>query len=593
MLEFSLKQFELAVHRREYEPAGRLLANLLMGFDQRYGAFGAVGMDERDERELMRLASAVTTLFCDRGFQPSPAAFQLIVVFQRWLQVIFGATPFYTADHILATYLEGEWLRAEDVHKFALLYGLDCEQKCDIEAMWKQMPSVTATMCLGALASRVIVTPQAHARREHLLEWLPSRIAGLDLDQIPVRMVHQAWMHSAYGLTPRRNDLKQALNAVVRRKMLERGFRDDATPDGKKNRRPRMVVVLDWFHTSHVVYRSFSQMIRALGERFEMHAVVPTGNIDDEAAKLFESVRSPNDKEPEPSIKDLAGHIRRLRPDIVFHIGVGMSQPGVFLANIRLAPVQVVSHGHPSSVRSDQIDYFLAEQSYAGAAQAHSEQMLLVPDDSFVSEPAQGPVAAERKDFGLDIVVMSTPMKLNPVFLGTCRKIIEGAALPIRLHVMVGMENGVSKRYVERVVQAQIPGANVYGQMDRESTLKLLASGDMFLTPFPFGNANSLVDCASQGMPGVSFEGIEIGERMAAQVTRRIGLPEALIAKSIPEYIETGIKLARDAEWRGALRRDLLARSSRGDFGICRGNPGPVVDAFLSTMETKEAFAHG
>ena len=48
--------------------------------------------------------------------------------------------------------------------------------------------------------------------------------------------------------------------------------------------------------------------------------------------------------------------------DIIFYPDIGMSAITYFLAFSRLAPVQIVSWGHPETTGIDTIDYFLSSQ---------------------------------------------------------------------------------------------------------------------------------------------------------------------------------------------------------------------------------------
>ena len=79
----------------------------------------------------------------------------------------------------------------------------------------------------------------------------------------------------------------------------------------------------------------------------------------------------------------------------------------------------------------------------------------------------------------------------------------------------------------------------------------------MFLSPFPFGNTNGIIDAVTAGIPGVCKTGREVFEHIDEGLFRRLGLPDWCIAASVEEYVAAAVRLADDYSARAALYREL------------------------------------
>lgn len=63
--------------------------------------------------------------------------------------------------------------------------------------------------------------------------------------------------------------VKKPLNQVIRRHLLECGCTDrDISKIGYRNNKPVMVVLLEYFHSAHAVFRLHALSLRLQGERF-------------------------------------------------------------------------------------------------------------------------------------------------------------------------------------------------------------------------------------------------------------------------------------------------------------------------------------
>lgn len=612
-MPFSLDQFEWLVHRHRNEEAAQVLMGLIRDLHVGYGRIPELGdytmtgrQDPRNLRYVTRLAAGISSLFADDSFQMSPRGFQLFAMAHRWLSAIFGASAFGTADHVIRAFnLHPEdaakkfEVRDKDLLKFALLYSIDSEVPLDLEALWAKDRITASALFLGILSARVVLSDAAHEKREKLLVWFPAKVAELNLPDLPIGFLHDVWMHCTYAASAKKHDIKKALNRLIRDDLIRVGFSDDLRERSPlAGRKPVVVVILDHFHSRHVVFRWFARILAALRPTFRLVGIC-IQKPDESAAALFDRqvlVELPEDGGLGDALKPMIAAINEEAPDIVFHLGVGMALQGIFLANLRLAPVQIASVAHPASTRSTQVDYFVVEDdllnsSSESAVADFNEQLLLVPPSTFGLLPPPTPEferRPRRNDGVVNIAVVLSLMKLNPPFIVACREIMKRAAVPTRLHVMLGGSYGVTTMYVDNLIRRYIPDAVIYPQLTQEQYYTALGQADMCLDPFPFGNASTLIDYASEGVPSVCLIGDVIPSRHSAWIMKRMGLPDWLTARTIDEYIEKAAILASDASRRESLRtylRDAFQSSKVGSLDIFRGDPQVVCRLFKALIE--------
>jgi hypothetical protein len=601
---FSLEKFEFLCYSRQHETAARELVRLLKLIDINYGGLDAEFMrvrsaaidlmpeSLRDQHLLNRIAGAISALFSDPGFHISVEGFGQLIVFQRWLSALFAASAFVNCDHILkslnalgadATEFQ---VTERDLPKFCILYSPESELPLNVELLWRQNKPMAAALFLALLSPRFLGTPVAHAKREALLGWLPAHLDQIaSLDVLPLGILHDVYMHCSYADLPARHAIKRPINRLIRKKMVAMGLTDIASvaarvpgatePDPALRTKPVMLVLLEWFGRTHSIYRTHAKTLNAARRRFHLVAIASAANIDDAGRAIFDEVIEFDAKD------DVSAGLRQLhavaaarKPAVFYMPSVGMFPITMFAANLRLAPLQVAALGHPATTHSDCIDYISVEDDFVGDPACFSETLLRLPKDGQPYWPSligikdgQGgtpPVARKDRhaDADLDrpianIAIAATIMKLNPGFLLACRRIQALSRRTIHFHFLVGQAQGLVTPQVLRLIRSYLPGAEVYPHRPYDDYMATLNTCDMFMSPFPFGNTNGVVDAVSLGLPGVCKTGPEVFEHIDEALFRRLQLPEWTITATVEEYVQAAVRMADNVDERAALYRQL------------------------------------
>lgn len=610
----SVIRFEQEVAAKNYEAACVALLDILGKIDSNFGGIQGIEIDfptqledlpkEKDIYFATRMAVAITELFSDPKLDISVSGAQRFLTLQRWLNMIFAASPFVNADHILKTYNRNPNPENPlDIHldtskssliKFCILYLPESNVNLNLDALWNLDPELCASLCFALQSPRFIGTQQAFSKRGILLQWFPEKLAQIkNLNNLPSGISHDVYMHCSYDIAANKHNVKGALNQVIRRHILEQGWTDrDVTKLGEHNGKPVMVVLLEHFHSAHSIYRTHSTSMIAARERF--HLIGVGGSAVDEAGRaVFDEFVLLEGNSVIEKLNKLKALCEENDAAIFYMPSIGMDLTTIFASNTRLAPIQVIALGHPATTHSDFIEYVLVEDDYVGSEECFSEKLLRLPKDALPYVPSA--LAPQNVEYRLrenpevvNIGIASTTMKLNPYFLEALKAIRDRANVKVHFHFALGQSSGLTHPYVERFIKTYLgDDATAHPHSPYNKYLEVLHNCDMMVNPFPFGNTNGIIDMVTLGLVGICKTGPEVHEHIDEGLFKRLGLPEWLITNTVDEYVAQAIRLAENHEERLALRRHII--ENNGLATLFTGDPSPMGKVLLEKLNEWKA----
>ncbi|ENG1322516.1 cobalt ABC transporter permease [Salmonella enterica subsp. enterica] len=607
---FQTETFEWLVTQPDIEPAARMLFLLLNQLDQHYGQWGPgfsayapgippVGLS----RHLCtRIAGAVTTLFSRQDFTISDDGWERLMNLHRWLALIFAVSSYGHADHIIRNInaegggvIDPLTLNSHNLRLFCLCYFPDSQIPLQPDVLWQYDRQTVARLFLALISGRALPTSAAHGKREQLLSWLPERLAELDsLDFLPTAILHDVYMHCSYADLAEKHRIKSSLNDLIRRSLLAKNFTDIVEGDIRgqtftknsdiqgQTQKPVMLVVLEWFTCQHSVYRTHSRALASLRERFTVHAVGLDIAVDGVSRQVFDVFHSIN---TDTALQEAYALAKELRPDVVLYVGIGMFPFTIYLSNLRLAPLQLVGLGHGASTFCRQINCFVIEEDLVGEERCFSETVIRVPADAMPFVPpvdiSRVPVvripfftrqwAQCREPLPVRVAVCASIMKINPDFLRTLTEIQSRSRVAVQFCFYLGFAHGLTLDYLRDAIHAELPTAEVNAHMPVQEYQTALNSCELFVSPFPYGNMNGVVDAVRQGLPGVCLTGPEVHSYIDGGLFRRLGLPETLVVADLDAYIQATLRLVEEHEYREMLQHKLL--DDDVELVLFHGNP--------------------
>lgn len=604
----SLEEFEKACYSRDHERASVLLLTALRRLKQ--GAeFIGYAPDPRVKGVLYtRFCAAMVSLLSDPNFNLSQEGFENFSAEHAITDMIFRASAFETSDHLLAqmaanpTETDKTKLKLSDgaaLVKFLLTYSLRSSFALNFEETFKRSPQMTFALWAGMLSPLLTTAVQAQGRRELLLG-LHSIFESIKVPPAAMPTLSDAYMYASYAVRADKHDMKATVHALMARAIVEGGSKlptkyELAQRRGRdvsilKDGKPVMLVCLEWFSTLHAMFRCYAPVIRQLRTRFWLVGMCRSIDTDDGGRLEFdEFVEVPV---VNVSMPDLVDKINIIAPDVIYYPSVGMAMWWVALASVRLAPVQVMSLGHPASSRSPTMDYVMAEDGCIGDPALFTETIIGYPTGSarFVMRP-DADLPTSGWDYAPETLHVAVPAmlcKLNANFMAALREVTEKSKRPVMFHMFVNML-GVNLYQAAKEIRDWLPTAKVYERTSYNQYLNHISGCHLHLCTFPFGGTNSNIDSMLLGIPVLALEGMEPHERFDAMMVRRAQLPEYLVAKSRDEYVATAVRLLDDDLERNKLHDHLLGFDLNKEF--FGDPPEDQREAFVDAMW--EAYIKG
>lgn len=541
-----------------------------------------------------RLAAGLTRVITEPSTVLTMDQLRAVCRRKQTIAYIFNASGYRNMRHILP--LLGRQV-GDDVtlslSRLAVFYafaGLDDINQDLMSLALKQNPEVLLILMLGWLNQRAVLTERGEKNRAMLLQSGPL-IEAVTIADADIEQIVNAWMYTSYASEPQKHAIKKSFNQLLLSLMECAGVHPAAIED-KRPSRPRMIVVLERFTQPHAMFRCYARPIADLRRHFELIAISEAHWIDDAAEPLFDRIIRLEEKKK--NIHELTALIQSLKPQMVYYPSLGMSHWTVMLAQLRLARVQIMSHGHPGTSMSPMIDYVYVCELEGDLAAINSEKVLVgnqygafAPHSAL---PTSLPSLVVPSDREVRVAVNSKVMKLSHRLLDICRKLIDNAEVPVRFSFFPG-ERGLFFDGLCPAIQAQLPEATVVKYIGYEEFLQQMCRCDLALAAFPFGNTNSTVDTCLLGLPTLAHFGPESPAQTDRMVLKTAGYPEWLIARSDEEYYEKALRLINEPELRAEMVSGVSRESARArlfNFETLEEGEDPFADMFWHVYQHHE-----
>lgn len=277
--------------------------------------------------------------------------------------------------------------------------------------------------------------------------------------------------------------------------------------------------------------------------------------------------------------------------DILVYPELGMHPDTFALASLRLAPVQCSGWGHPDSPGHPELDWFISCEAMEPAlAQDHySERLALLPGLGTHYVKPSTDVVATREEFGLPggktlYLVPQSLFKIHPDNDDLLARVMERD--PDGILVMFASQhdaimNAFAQRlalaFARRGMELADRSRFVMPMLPHGAYLALNKLCDVMLDTLHWSGGNTSLDALAMGLPVVTLPGAYMRGRQSRAMLETLGAPE-LIVGDAEAYVETAVRLGRDAAERRALSERLLAN---GEALFGRDEPVRALEDFL------------
>ena len=587
-----LEKFEQLIFSGNFVGASNYLHQLLALF-AREGSKSILthlespGVHGESSSLLTRLSSAIGQVVALPEFEPKIPNLETLMTCQSILSKIFMLTPFNSTDYLIQSLLRpnehGITSGSHNLKAF-LLFSTESKFTNLLRIAGEGSQELYLTTCL-MLIWACTGSEQSCTNREWAYDEL-KHILNEKIDfSLPFGLIHGFFMHSSYGFSQEKHFLKHCINKIIKKRLSI--YDVQALPpitlpsilnlERDKSKiihleKPVLLVILEHFHSQHSVYRVLGPSLQSCKKYFTLIAVAWPGYVKNLPKDFFDIEITLSGAGANYSLEELIGIVNQYKPAAVYYPSIGMSPWTIYYSNVRLAPVQFTTVGHGASSFATEIDYFLIEEDIAGDSHTYSEKLISLPIGSMpFFYPTGIEYHARKFSFSststqetIQIVCCTTTMKLNTRLLLLCKRLSQkyqnlANGKSITFTFLLGIySEGIDIEIYRQLILRYLPNAVIYNDLPFQAYLDKLALMDIALNPFPYGNMNGLIDCATLGVIGVCLQGPQVHEAIDGGMMRRMGMPEWLIANNEDEYEAAVCRLIDDDAERIAIREALI-----------------------------------
>ena len=559
-----LKTVEACVLDKKYDDARKPFNKIFEQVEGGKSGFGGVAnaLTIVSEKEATRLASALTTIMTDRDYTPSTGFLLELNRYKRAIAQIFEISGYRGTDHFVAQFGQrnGEqysFKRGELLKLFAVI-SINSMTDMLMEVFLKLDPHQSLPSLFGFLSEQMVYTKRAEQIRSKLLT-LADHWKDVTPQDYTVLTVGPPYMGCSYAEAAHKHDIKRCFNSIVHNWLEKQNVKDRDLPQRRAvKKRPKLVIFAELYNSAHAMHRCYGPSIRALKKSFDTTLLVAENKINAELAQLAHKVETVKFKHAKPG--ELVNKIKDLKPDVIYYPSIGMRFSSIVLSTLRLAPIQVMTFGHPATTMSEAMDYVILPEDLMRNENTFSEKVMLRPTKPYFTHRTDA--EAIKPDIRLQpetvrIAVPAWSRKITPAFLNTCRRIRDLAQNKVEFWLFPNGAGALHQALVRRYSEI-MPHDKVLPRKAYNHYIADLNQCDIFLSSFPFGATNGLVDAALQGLPIVNMTGDEAHTANDSSLVSALNQPDWLTTQSEDEYVKAVVRLVDDHGLRVQVSRNIL-----------------------------------
>lgn len=594
-----LEQLEMMAYSGRYEQTAALLLRFLDAISVRGMEFSPsehlTSEGEQDREKLQtntRLAGAVTTMLAAKKFLPPKKGYILLMSYKRVLRAIFMASGFGNMDHLhwhmLKQDANGQSVVENEgsLLKLMLTVTPGSPQSDQLYRQWvRSLPlDISLPFWLSFVDSDIVLDEKSDVMRQSVASMyeefkIPE---NFDLPRNLLLRVVNAWMLSSYMGYRDKHKPKLFMNKILKQFAEQNGVKQPSVaahnPDKnlKSKNKPRLVVMLERFTSTHAMHRCYRTHIDSLRKYFYTIGVGVEDRVDEGSVAAFDEMYTfANDE----AFRNIAANVIKLKPDLVFYPSIGMETWAVVLAQFRFAPIQFMTLGHPATSMSDAIDYAFSNHTAPdlfGEKIVYSEELERTQP---VAHPAGQDFTRLRQSTQVVRVAINAKLyKINYRLIDACKAIQEQSSMPVEF-VFFPACHGVTYDAFKKELGRHLK-AVVFPSTDYPTFIDRLRACDLVLNPFPFGNTNGIHDCARIGLPFVCLDGEEPHSHYDVLLSEQLGYPDFLRAKTIEDYVAAAVRLIDDESLREGLIQEMVDAAPMDAIEAAEEGVGFGVDVY-------------
>jgi hypothetical protein len=355
----------------------------------------------------------------------------------------------------------------------------------------------------------------------------------------------------------RSRELKIIINQSIQQSSSYKNYPINNNPNPKKF----AIITCSWY-PENTVYRNISGWLESLKNDYELtliHLGYPHPNLD---THIFKNVIYLTNESGNLNLEILQNNEFMT----IFYPDLENSPESIILANLRIAPIQIIGLGNSLSNWGSKIDYYLSSLALENSEYPennYAERLVLLPGSGHLNQPISYAIQNRNKtrtDLIINFPLISQQLNVN--FLNIFSKIIQQSHRKILLRFFFKQTDSLIKNnnYLPFIkeLESRLGQDNFEIILDKSYSeyMALMEEGDFCIDAYHFGEVNSVVDSLYLRKPLITLAGKQSYNRIVSQMLKSLGLEE-LIATNSNDYLRLILKLIHQDQYRLSLQKRL------------------------------------
>jgi hypothetical protein len=555
-------------------------------------------------------ANIIIRLFCAPGYKPSK---QTIVIFlggKHAVEMLFSSSIWKNTDSVI-DHLKliqpdknGQTkLTEHQLTVLLMLITLGSKYRLPWKAFFAMSPENALTAYMGLITQRVSsLTKETSKGFNFLLE------SAKDLPFFDLPVAHDltklaySFFNCSYATSPDKYEFKKWMTTLIRLNLNQ--WLDDEVkayiadlPAFQFKKKPKVAVMLERYSSNHAMYRCYNEFLTDLSKNYELVAFIDAGEIESSDLSVFDRVIG---FDSEVNINDNVKLIINENPDIVFYPSVGMKFWGLYLSQMRLAPIQAMMGGHPSSSFSPEMDYFfmIGHTHTAADIQPYFIEKVIFPSlidnsvsphtrqsdltDSFISDHNH----FLNDDDEIIIGINGVLTKVTFDIVDLCKRIQQGTSKKLTfIFFSQHSSNQLAYLSAKKQLSRELKHFELVCFSDYLAYIKTTSRCHFLLPTLPFGGTNSNIDAMVLNKPKLFIKGDSyLYTRCDHEEWARLGLVDELGCSSTEELIDKSLVLVEDNTYRKNLYNKMTANCTLDRIFKSDNQENTVLTQLFSNM---------
>ena len=327
--------------------------------------------------------------------------------------------------------------------------------------------------------------------------------------------------------------------------------------------KPRRIGIASRFLHDHSIGRLMVGLLARLNERddcqvYLFHAVTPR---DDDLRREIDALAESTATLPS-NLQTARETISAARLDTLFYPDIGMDPVTYFLAQARLAPVQIATWGHPVTTGMPTIDYYLScDAAEPEGAEAHyTERLTRLGGLPFSYRRPDRPVPlGTRHAFGLPeeatiYFLAQSLFKIHPDMDQALAAILRSDPNGLIL-ILEGQDSdwgSILRNRFKRTIGSHATRIRFLPRQSHEDYMRLLALSDVSLDSFPFCGGNTTYQALAMGTPVVTLPGKYLRGRLSLAIYYRMEMMDC-VARDAIDFADIALRLGTNPTFRSVI----------------------------------------